>query len=237
MRQDVPARARPRPDPPEDDVSEAPTSPAASRLASPRWLDGRLVLGVLLVLASVLVGARVLSSADRSQEVWRATRELPAGAVLAQGDLARTRVRLLDSSGLYSAAGATPPVGYVVRRVVGAGELLPVAALGRPGDPAVPREVTVPTATGHLPPDLRPRDLVDVYVTPTDKTGAPGTPRLVLEALVVARTATASGLSSSSQDRPVVLTVAPDDVLALVTAMGQGRLDLVRVPPQPRVTP
>lgn len=50
-------------------MTEVPTSPAARRLASPRWLDGRLVLGVLLVLASVLVGARLLSSADRSQQV------------------------------------------------------------------------------------------------------------------------------------------------------------------------
>ena len=218
-------------------MSEPPASPAARRLASPSWLDGRLVLGVLLVLASVLVGARVLSSADRSQQVWRATRELPAGAVLVPGDLERTRVRLLDRSGLYSSAGPNPLVGYVVTRVVGAGELLPVGALGRPGETAVPREVTVATSTGHLPPDLRPRDRVDVYVTPTDKAGATSLPRLVLEGLVVARTSTSSGLSAGSQDRPVVLTVAPDDVLALVTAMGQGRLDLVRVPALARVTP
>ena len=218
-------------------MTEVPTSPAARRLASPRWLDGRLILGVLLVLASVLVGARLLSSADRSQQVWSATRELPVGAVLAPGDLTPTRVRLLDSSGRYSAAGAGPPVGYVVRRAVGAGELLPVGALGRPGDAAVPREVTVPTTTGHLPPDLKARDRVDVYVTPSDKAGVVGAPRLVLEGLVVARTTATGGLGSGSQERPVVLTVPPDDVLPLVAAMGQGRLDLVRVPPAPRVSP
>lgn len=211
-------------------MSDPMASPQASRLASPSWLDGRLVLGVVLVLASVLVGARVLSTADRSQQVWVATRDLPVGTVLAPGDLERSRVRLLDRSGLYSAAGPTPLVGYVVRRPVGPGELLPVGALGRPGDPAAPREVTVPTATGHLPPDLRRGQLVDVYVTPADKAGAPGAPRLVLERLVVAQTTSLGGLSAGTQDRPVVLTVPPDDVLVLVTAMGQGRLDLVRVP-------
>src|SRR5687768_14738118 len=41
--------------------SAVPPSPTARRLALPRWLDTRLVLGVLLVLVSVLVGARVLS--------------------------------------------------------------------------------------------------------------------------------------------------------------------------------
>lgn len=144
-------------------------------------------------------------------------------------------MRLLDSSGRYSATGAGWPVGYVVRRAVGAGELLPVGALGRPGDAAVPREVTVPTTTGHLPPDLKARDRVDV--TPSDKAGVVGAPRLVLEGLVVARTTATGGLGSGSQERPVVLTVPPDDVLPLVAAMGQGRLDLVRVPPASRVSP
>ena len=120
---------------------------------------------------------------------------------------------------------------------MGAGELLPVGALGRPGDAAVPREVTVPTTTGHLPPDLRARDRVDVYVTPSDKAGVVGAPRLVLEGLVVARTTATGGLGSGSQELPVVLNVPPDDVLPLVAAMGQGRLDLVRVPPVPRVLP
>ncbi len=47
-------------------MSDAPGSPKAGRLATPGWVDGRLVLGVLLVLVSVVVGARVLSAADRS---------------------------------------------------------------------------------------------------------------------------------------------------------------------------
>ena len=215
-------------------MTDAPSSPAASRLASPRWLDGRLVLGVLLVLVSVLVGARVLSSADRTQRVWVATRELPVGTVLAEGDLRRGQVRLQELTGLYAAAGAQAPVGYVVRRGVGRGELLPVGALGKPDDPVAAREVAVPTVTGHLPPDLREGQRVDVYVTPTEKGGAPGAPRLVLEDVVVQSLTSSSGLSASSQERPVVLSVTPDDVLALVTAMGQGRLDLVRVPsPRP----
>ena len=97
--------------------------------------------------------------------------------------------------------------------------------------------MTIPTTTGHLPPDLRARDRVDVYVTPSDKAGVVGAPRLVLEGLVVAQTTATGGLGSGSQERPVVLNVPPDDVLPLVAAIGQGRLDLVRVPPVPRVLP
>ena len=131
-------------------MTDAPTSPAASRLASPRWLDTRLVVGVLLVLVSVLVGARVLSSADRSQQVWVATRELPVGTVLAEGDLQRGQVRLLERTGLYAAAGAQPPVGYVVRRGVGRGELLPSRPLHPTPGGITPRTGAERGCTGAL---------------------------------------------------------------------------------------
>ena len=45
--------------------------PAPRRVRPPRWLDLRLVLGVLLVLASVLLGARIVSAADVTVPVWR----------------------------------------------------------------------------------------------------------------------------------------------------------------------
>ena len=51
-------------------MTDVPGSPAASRLTSPSWRDSRLILGVLLILVSVLVGAKVLSGADVSQQVW-----------------------------------------------------------------------------------------------------------------------------------------------------------------------
>ena len=38
---------------------EMPPGPTPRRVRPPRWLDLRLVLGVLLVLGSVLLGARV----------------------------------------------------------------------------------------------------------------------------------------------------------------------------------
>lgn len=211
------------------------SSPAASRLGSPSWFDGRLVLGVVLVLVSVLVGAKVLSAADRSQQVWIATRDLAPGMVLVAGDLQPGQVRLFATSALYVAG--SKPVGYVVRRAVSQAELLPVGALSAPGQVVARRDVTVPVATGHLPPDLARGDQVDVYVTPDDKSAQRKVvkgvdayaPRLVLSALTVARVLTRTGLGSSSQDQPVVLTVDPADVLALVQAMGTGRIDLVRV--------
>ena len=217
-------------------MSEAPGSPKAARLGSPSWLDGRLVLGVLLVLVSVLVGAKVLSGADASQQVWVASHDLAPGTVLDDRDLINGRVRLYGTSGSYVAG--PKPVGYVVQRGITAGELLPVSALVDPRKALSLREIALPIGSGHAPPDLAHGQQVDVYVTPDDKSarrvtakGVDGyAPRLVLSGVTVERVTRSGGLGSSGQDQPVVLTVVPADVLALVQAMSQGRLDLVRVP-------
>lgn len=230
-------------------MSETPASPKASRLATPGWLDGRLVLGVLLVLVSVVVGARVLSSADRSTLVYAVTKDLAAGSVLQSGDLEQVRVRLFDNAGSYVAAAGDPPLGYVVRRGVGTGELLPRDALDLPERDVDFREVTVPVEVGHLPPGLANDAQVDVWVTgeapgdggpdpaegeqPAPATGATlelSGAQLVLEGVTVLALQADGGALGGSTSIPVVLQVRPDEVAGLVSAMSLGRIDLVRVP-------
>lgn len=161
------------------DLSEQPDLgrvPRAARLGSPGWLDARLVAGVLLVLVSVVLGARLTASGDRSERVWSATHDLAAGSVLSVADLAPTRVRLFDRGDRYLLAAGAAPVGYVLGRGVGPGELVPRDSLVRPGQGGVARrDVSVPVAAGHLPDDLQAGQQVDVYVTVGRGTaGAPG---------------------------------------------------------------
>lgn len=226
-------------------MSEPPGSPQASRLATPSWLDGRLVLGVLLVLVSIVVGARLLSSADASQRVWVATRDLAPGSTLADGDLRQGQVRLFDNGGRYLGAIGAKPVGYVLQRGVGADELLPRDSLTRPDAVGRPlRDVSVPVAPGHLPDDLQSGQQVDVYVTPEGRAGSPtpssptsssptpsgtaGT-RLVLSRVSVTLRPRAGGLGATAATG-VVLSVSEPDALALVAAVQAGGIDLVRVP-------
>lgn len=213
-------------------MSEAPASPPAGRLATPGWLDTRLVLGVLLVLVSVVVGARVLASADRSTLVWSTTRDLAAGAALAADDLAPAQVRLFGSSDGYLPASGDPPLGYLLERPVAAGELLPLRALARPGDDDERRLVTVPVLPGHYPPSLARGQQVDVWSSPDPAAGVDSADAtLVLERLTVEQAPEAGGsLSGATPERSVVLVVPPDDVEVLLTALAQGRIDLVRVP-------
>lgn len=218
-------------------MPDAPVSPAAARLATPSWLDGRLVLGALLVLVSIVVGARVLSSADASQGVWVATRPLAAGSTLADGDLAPGRVRLFDNGARYLGATGSKPVGYVLQRGVGAQELLPRDSLTRPDDLARRvRDVSVPVGAGHLPDDLQSGQQVDVYVTPGSTTRAPGQPiaaggtRLVLSRITVTLRPRGGGGLGASGTAGVVLSVPDTDAATLVAAVQEGAVDLVRVP-------
>lgn len=234
-------------------MTDTPSSPKASRLAAPGWLDGRLVLGVLLVLVSVVVGARVLSAADRSTLVYAVSRDLTAGSVLQAGDLQQVRVRLFDNADRYVAVGSAPISGYVVRRAVSRGELLPRAALSVPQKDVDFRFVTVPVHHGHFPAGLQRDQQVDVWVTPdlggrpdapaSDGAQQPGAPaaaaghqlelrgaRLVLQGVTVLGVAREGGGFGGTTAVPVELQVRPDEVAALVSAMALGTIDLVKVP-------
>ena len=219
-------------------MSDVPASPRAGRLATPGWLDGRLVLGVLLVLVSVLVGARVLAQADRTHLVWTAARDLAPGTALTAADLEPVEVRLLDAGPRYLAAPDESFAGYVLERPVARGELVPAAALSAPGAGTELRLVSVPVLPGRYPADLARGAQVDVWSTPDRDAAAAADPaapaegsRLVLEAVAVHAGAESGGaLSGGTAERSVVLAVRPSDVEPLVAAMAAGRIDLVRVP-------
>src|SRR4029079_1816956 len=110
------------------------TSPTPRRVRAPKWLDLRLGAGVVLVLASVLLGARVISSATASDSVWAVSRDLAPGTVLSAGDLSEVHVRLPAGADAYLPVH-TVVLGQSVTRPVTAGELLPRAALAATNAP------------------------------------------------------------------------------------------------------
>ncbi|MHA3705111.1 SAF domain-containing protein [Jatrophihabitans sp. YIM 134969] len=142
-----------------------PASPSPRRTRRPRWLDLRLVLGVVLVLGSVLLGAVVVSRAQASTAVWSLRRDLPAGSVLTAGDLTPVDVRLGDTAGRYVAADRAV-VGRRLAADVGSGQLLPTAAVGGAGDDGRVT-VSIPFASADVPSVAR-GDVITVWVsTPT----------------------------------------------------------------------
>ncbi|MGH3355437.1 MAG: hypothetical protein ACRDOJ_06035, partial [Nocardioidaceae bacterium] len=72
-------------------------SPPSRRLTGTRWRDPRLWVGLMLVAASVVVGARLLAASDDTVGVWAVGRDIGEGARLTPAALVVQRVRFTDS--------------------------------------------------------------------------------------------------------------------------------------------
>jgi hypothetical protein len=207
-----------------------PLSPPATRLAAPRWWDVRLVIGLVLVLTAVVVGAKVVAEADDTVRVWSVTRDLAAGVTLAADDVAARDVRMPEGARHYLAVAGPSPAGFVLSRDVGAGEMLPAAAVAAPAARTSRRLVTVPVELFHYPAGLTRGERVDLYTTPEAPGTATAPPRLVLGGAVVDRVHERPSTLGGSAGVGVVLSVPAEQVAAVVGATRSGSLDLVRVP-------
>jgi len=203
--------------------------PIPRRVRPPRWLDLRLVLGVLLVLGSVLLGARVVSAADATVPVWAVTGDLAAGTRLEAGDLRAVDVRLGEASAAYLSTG-TRPEGRTLDRAVRAGELLPRAALDATTELV---QLALPVQSGYVPPGLERGQVVDVYAVADPVAGASGvadgsvTP-VVRKAPVAAISGRSQGvLSTPTTAIQVVVSVAADDAPDVLAAIAGRPLVVV----------
>lgn len=200
-----PARERPA-------TVGSPQSPAAARAPRRTWKDPRLLVGITIVAVSVLLGARLLASADDTVTVWSVRSDLAAGTPLTSGDLQGVRLRFgsPELAGRYLPADASPPRGSVLTRDLAAGELLPRAAIGDAGAVDLV-EVPIALPVDAVPSTLRSGELVDVWVTPEAETGAaPRAVRVLEEVRVTAVPRNASALGPSSTQQVVVGLPAED---------------------------
>jgi Flp pilus assembly protein CpaB len=203
----------------------------APRLRRPSWRDTRLLVGVLLVLISVALGARVIAAADSTVEVLAAGRTLPAGSPLAAGDLRVVRVHLGDAAGRYLPAGSPPGTGTVVIRTVSAGELIPRSALGA-ALPGQERPVVIPLDPA-VAAGLTPGARVDVWASAKDRaTGSAGylrPQRLATAVEVFAVSAGGNGLTAAQQSSVQVLVGQPELTGILDALANDSRLAVVPV--------
>jgi hypothetical protein len=188
------------------------------------------VLGVLLVLGSVLLGARVVSGADRTVPVWAAAGDLAAGTVLTPADLVPVDVRLDDAAGAYLST-STQPQGRTLSRAVRHGELVPRSVLD--GAPAQV-QLALPVQAGYVPPGLGRGSRVDVYALPPAGSGQatqptdPGVVAVVRDATVQAVSGRSQGvLSAPTTTVQVVVSVPTDRAAEVLAAVGGHALAVV----------
>ena len=190
-----------------------------------RWLDPRLVAGVLLILLSIVVGARVVQAADRTVEVYAAAASLPAGHVLTAADVRVVRARLQGGvaehvSATYAVAGQTLAHDVLEGELLSRGVL--VAGSARPT-----RHVSVAVKRGHSA-DLRRNSRVDVIASiPAGSARESRTWTVAKGLLVVAKPTGSSSVGGG--ELHVVLDVPAELVLPLTKAMRTAEIDLVQV--------
>ncbi|QCB93175.1 hypothetical protein [Cellulomonas shaoxiangyii] len=212
-------------------------APAAVRLRRPGWRDPRLLVGLVLIAASVALGSWAVGTAQRTVPVWVARDALTPGDALRTGDLVVADVRLGAAAGGYLRADTGLPQDSVVLRTVGAGELVPVASVGA-ADALEVRPVAVPLSA-PASRGLVPGASVDVWWTPAGADAvedggeaAEGAgPRQLAGGLTVAEVSAPDGAFGSGGARSVHLLVPVDDLPAVLAALaGDGVVDVVPVP-------
>jgi hypothetical protein len=170
------------------------------------------MVGILLVLISVVLVARIVAAADRSVRVWALTRDVSVGTTLADGDVRPARVRLFDSAPAYLQVGRSP-AGRTVSRSLHAGELLPAAAFDSRPPGAI---VSIPVKPENAPAVARGQ-LIDVWSTTK---GCP--PVRVLGGVAVQEVRASGGgaLSVSAGALQVIVRVRADQAERVVAALG-----------------
>jgi hypothetical protein len=182
--------------------SPAPPSPQPRRIATPSWLDLRLVLGVVLVLGSVLVGAKVVSGASDTHATVAARHDLAAGTIVSAGDLKLAQAQLPDrGSGVYLSK-LEDAVGKQLSRPLSAGELVPADAVART---TAQTTVTVPLLAGAAPA-LRKGQRIEIWVSTKACSSLVLLPEVTVQA---AHSDSGGSFGAGSGGQEVVISIAP----------------------------
>ncbi|WP_460515659.1 hypothetical protein [Flindersiella endophytica] len=127
-------------------------------------------MGILLVLASMAFGARIIANADKSTEVWVAKEDIPENTVIdPQKMLAQTKIRFTsdDDAKLYLSARSPFPKGVRAVRTVAKGELVPAKSLTKEPDNSL-IDLAIPVAGQGLTFDAGKGDRVDIWAVPKE---------------------------------------------------------------------
>jgi hypothetical protein len=207
-------------------------APVPRRTRPPRWLDVRVIGGLVLVIAAVVVGARVVGASAHTSPVWAATKDLAVGTVITSADLVAVDVNLADTATQYLAADTdvTGVVGSSLGVPVRAGELVPVSAVQqtKPG-----RVVVIGVAPDRMPPGVGHGSLIDVYLTRGGATSSAPAKTDQIAAGITVQSVTApasgglSGATSSRYQIAVLVSAAVADSLVKTLPEGDAIVVLV----------
>lgn len=188
-------------------------SPTPRRISKPRWLDLRLVLGVVLVVGSILLGAELISGARHTSAHLAVTRDLAAGTTLRSDDVRRVDVQLPSGQRDRYLADADDAVGKVLSHPLAAGDLLPADALGEAGPARTTLNVPLPSGAA---PRLARGQRIELWVSTESCHSVVLLPDVTVQDV---RADDSGGFGSSDGGQQVILSVPPDQADRVVQAL------------------
>lgn len=197
------------------------------RLVAP---DPRLLIGLALVVASVVGTVGLILALDDTIEVYAAPDALTPGERLEADELEIVAVRLDAASPRYLRPGDLTD-SVVVTRTVGAGELVPAAAVA-PSELAGTTSLVL-SVGGAVARAIEPGATVDVWAAREDDTGRYAPPTVLVDGAVVVALVEEGSIVTrgevtaievrvpSGRVATVLDAIANDDALSIVpTAVG-----------------
>lgn len=199
---------------------------APLRLRKPSWKDPRLLVGILLVCVSIVGVIALVGSADKTVGVYAAREDLPVGAKLSEEDFHVVPVRLGEVEGSYRLVSEGLPENAVAQRLIPAGELLPLAGVGRAD--ALDRKPVGLTIEDPLPVGTATGDRVDVWVSPRGEGNGFGSPELLLEGAEIYDYAEEDSALGATRSARVFVLVDDETLPALLNALSnEARIAVV----------
>lgn len=210
-------------------LKTAAPAAAAPRLKKPSWKDPRLLLGILLVLASVAGVSALLASQDRTTQVLAASRDLPVGTALKAADFDVVQVSLGGLEGTYVSARDPFPQDAVAGNLLRSGELLVKADLTEADK--LDRKPLGLDVQAPLPSGIRAGDRVDVWASLPNGQNGYSEPRRLLEAAEISELSVSDSVIGGADSTRLLVLVEDQDLPALLGALSnQAKIAVVPNP-------
>ena len=200
-----------------------------ARLKRPSWKDPRLLVGILLVLASVVGVVSLVGAADQTTEAYAAREPIAVGETLTADKLHRVKVRLGEVEQHYLTPEAGLDAGLVAVQRIGKDQLLPRESVGQLD--GLDRKPVAVTVEETLPAQAVAGSRVDVWVALPDTRNGFSEPTLLLSGAEIAQITPGSTALGSSRSTVVMVLVPGRPDAQVAGGPGQQSKDRGRVEP------
>jgi hypothetical protein len=192
------------------------TMSGGARLKKPSWKDPRLVVGILLVLASTAGVVSLLGAADQTTEAYAAREAIAVGERLTADKLHRVKVRLGDLEQRYLTSESGLSEGAVAVQRIGQDQLVPRDSLGELD--VLDRKPVAVTVEEALPAQAVAGSRVDVWVALPDARNGYSQPTLLLPGAEIAQLTPGSTALGSARSTVVMVLVTDSQMPQLLGA-------------------